>query len=539
MIRNYFFLNRFLVEIYPLLVGSKFSEAFSQDKDKLILAFKKSANYLFLEISTNPGTPYILLKESFHRAKRNTIDFFPDIINSEVTGLAIARNDRLIRISLKDADIYFAIRGKYTNVLVIDKENRIETFKKFDQEYSRSFIKEVENQVFTEQINHPEIYVDGEGEYIDLVRQKYPFLGKEIFTEFHRRTVANKTAQEILSEIIRDVIINDAEVILNNRTFKVQLLPAGFQIEYADESKRFKNINEAFNYFIQKLYQNEDLRNKFKIVDRYLNKELSRLSTKLNKIKVQLDRGSREEEFNQKGNLLLININSIYKGMNEIELDDIYKENKKIKIKLDTILSPEQNYKRYFERARNDKIGLMKSKEIFSDSEKKYFLFKSLKDKLDTIPSAQELGEIMKELKIKHQETADTKEELSQKFKHYVINQKYHVFVGKDSKNNDLLTTRFAKQNDLWFHARSVSGSHVVLRIDSSKEIIPKDVLKKTASLAAFHSKAKTAGVVPVSYCFKKYVVKKKGMPIGQVALLREDTLLVKPEIPKECEYIQ
>jgi len=61
--------------------------------------------------------------------------------------------------------------------------------------------------------------------------------------------------------------------------------------------------------------------------------------------------------------------------------------------------------------------------------------------------------------------------------------------------------------------------------------------LKKTASIAAFHSKAKTAGLAPVSYSFKKYVVKKKGMEAGKVALMKEEVLLVHPEIPKNCEY--
>jgi predicted ribosome quality control (RQC) complex YloA/Tae2 family protein len=74
--------------------------------------------------------------------------------------------------------------------------------------------------------------------------------------------------------------------------------------------------------------------------------------------------------------------------------------------------------------------------------------------------------------------------------------------------------------------------------VENTKESIPKPILKKAASLAAFHSKAKTAGVVPVAYTFKKYVVKKKGDPVGTVHLLREDVLLVKPEIPIGCEYI-
>ena len=144
----------------------------------------------------------------------------------------------------------------------------------------------------------------------------------------------------------------------------------------------------------------------------------------------------------------------------------------------------------------------------------------------------------MKELKIKDQSNKPDKEDIKIKFKHYIIEEKYDVYVGKDSKNNDLLTTKFAKQNDYWFHARSVSGSHVVLRVENAKEVIPKSILKKTASLAAYHSKAKTSGLAPVSYTLKKYVVKKKGYPLGTVHLLKEETLLVKPEIPKNCEFI-
>jgi predicted ribosome quality control (RQC) complex YloA/Tae2 family protein len=124
------------------------------------------------------------------------------------------------------------------------------------------------------------------------------------------------------------------------------------------------------------------------------------------------------------------------------------------------------------------------------------------------------------------------KEEINIKYYHFILEDKYHVFVGKDSKSNDLLTLKFAKQNDLWFHARGLPGSHVVLRIENTKEAVPKNIIKSAASIAAFYSKAKTAGTVPVSYTFKKFVIKKKGMEPGKVLLLKESSILVKPEIP-------
>ncbi|RPI74427.1 MAG: DUF814 domain-containing protein [Ignavibacteriales bacterium] len=143
----------------------------------------------------------------------------------------------------------------------------------------------------------------------------------------------------------------------------------------------------------------------------------------------------------------------------------------------------------------------------------------------------------MKELKLNREEKKKQGDDLKSKFKHYVILDKYNVYVGKDSKNNDLLTMKFAKPNDYWFHARSVSGSHVVLKNENPKEGIPKNILKITASLAAYHSKAKTSGMAPVSYTQKKYVTKRKGMETGKVALTKEEVLIVRPEIPKECKY--
>ncbi|NMB80299.1 MAG: DUF814 domain-containing protein [Ignavibacteria bacterium] len=120
-------------------------------------------------------------------------------------------------------------------------------------------------------------------------------------------------------------------------------------------------------------------------------------------------------------------------------------------------------------------------------------------------------------------------------YRQFIIENKYHLYVGKNSKNNDELKTRFAKQNDLWFHARSVSGSHVVLRIENTKEPVPKNIIKKAASVAAYYSKAKTSKLASVSYTFKKYVTKRKDLEPGQVILLREQVILVPPEIPDGC----
>jgi len=205
---------------------------------------------------------------------------------------------------------------------------------------------------------------------------------------------------------------------------------------------------------------------------------------------------------------------------------------------LDAKFSPQKNVDRYFEKSRDSKINFEKSNKLYLSTKNEYEKLQLYQHQIANNPTLEDINKIMKELKIKDEEKQNYQEDISSKFKHYLIEKKYHVFVGKDSMNNDLLTTRFAKQNDFWFHARSVSGSHVVLRIDNNKEAVPKSILKKAASIAAYHSKAKTAGIVPVSYTYKKYVVKRKSQPAGQVSLLKEEVLLVKPEIPGDADYL-
>jgi predicted ribosome quality control (RQC) complex YloA/Tae2 family protein len=274
-----------------------------------------------------------------------------------------------------------------------------------------------------------------------------------------------------------------------------------------------------------------------KLIRNHLDRELNKVSTKIQSLQGVIERGSKVNEYNKIGKLLLANLYELKVGINTISVDDIFSDGHKIEIKLNPKLSPQKNVDYYFDKSKSERTAFAKTQELFKKANKEFQFLRNTLESLNDINSIKELDELMKKLKIKQPEESDAKEDLGSKFKQYLIENKYKVYVGKDSKNNDLLTTRFAKQNDYWFHARGASGSHVVLRVENTKEPVPKNILKKVAALAANHSKAKTAGVVPVAFTFKKYVVKKKGDPTGTVRLLREDVLLVRPEIPNGCEY--
>ncbi|MCH7771035.1 MAG: DUF814 domain-containing protein [Bacteroidetes bacterium] len=538
MIKNYFYLNRFVIEAGNILPGKKVYNIFTQEKDKLIIEFGEEDEVNFLEMYVNPGNPHINIRTSYSRAKKNTIDVFPEACGQIISSIKIAIDDRIIKIDLKSAALFFTIRGKYTNVLFIDEDNNISSFKKLDEDSLNDLSQEILSKNYISSFNNLNVKLESDDYYFDI-KKKYPIIGNEIIKEAKRRDKSDDENKSlILEKVLNEIIEIQPTVFIDDNSGEIHLAPASFDVFEHTEKKSFDTLIDAQTFFLSKkrfIYEKQRL---LKLITKQLERELKKTTNKLNKLNTVVQRESKEEEYNRLGNLLLVNIGKIKTGMDSIEVENIYSSNEIIKIKLNPKLPPKKNIDHYFDKSKSEKISIEKSKELFERSKIIFNELKATEELLKSIDDLKELKGIMKKMKIKDKDYVESKDDIKLKFKHYVIDDKYNVFVGKDSKNNDLLTTRFAKQNDFWFHARSVSGSHVVLRVENTKEPIPKSVLKKVAALAAFHSKAKTAGVVPVAYTFKKYVIKKKGYPVGTVHLLREDVLLVKPEIPKGCEFV-
>src|SRR5205085_2099126 len=102
----------------------------------------------------------------------------------------------------------------------------------------------------------------------------------------------------------------------------------------------------------------------------------------------------------------------------------------------------------------------------------------------------------------------------------------FRIWIGKDATSNDELTFKFGFKEDLWLHARDVSGSHVLIKHQSGKTF-PKDVVERAAQLAAFFSKRKGESLCPVSVTEKKFVRKRKGDPAGTVVVEKERVIMV------------
>jgi predicted ribosome quality control (RQC) complex YloA/Tae2 family protein len=529
MFNNYLYLKRAVIELNELIIGCKIVDVFSQEKDKAVIVLQKNNLDAFLIINTTANLPYFLLRNKYSKAKKNTYDFFRDTSYKTVEKVLIAESDRIIKIILSDYELIFSIRGAKTNLFLFKGSDFVESFKKTDESEIHNFKEELNELQFTSLFN--KVVTDIKDFDKSIIKNEFPFVNNIILNEIKIRGDVNNSIAQVINEIFYSFISGDISV--GYLEGKLRFFPNDLEVsKELTEVKEFENYFDALNYFLTSNFKKDKFDEIYKTVNNELEKRLSFLSNKIYNLEQRVKSGSKENEYYKFGNLILSNIYSIKTDEEIIELTD-YETDSQIKVKIDQQLSPSENANKYFDKAKDERKNYAVSVDLYNKSKNEYESLLKVKNKLSVLKDINELKEIKDYLKIKEKHLPKmNKEEINIKYYHFILEDKYHVFVGKDSKSNDLLTLKFAKQNDLWFHARGLPGSHVVLRIENTKEAVPKNIIKSAASIAAFYSKAKTAGTVPVSYTFKKFVIKKKGMEPGKVLLLKESSILVKPEIP-------
>jgi len=532
MQKNYFYFYRFLLENRKLLVGTKVTDLFTQSKNRLFITIpSESLPDRHLIIDTTPNLPFLLVKKEHKKAKKNIRKFLPEFLPSKITEVEISENDRIIKIITENFDLFFTIKGPKTNVYFII-ENKIE-----------SAFKNVKDTDIFQFLTGGKFLIPDSGLTLNLenfysiekLQKAKPFFNKFIIGEYYSRLMPdeNKLNRKLLQQIIDDIIF--APISVAFVADKLILAPANWSLlKDSQKLKEFNYFNNALEFYITTNYKYNNFKQLKKELNNLIETRINQISQKLNKLKFRIDRGSKEQEYRLYADLLQIHRHLVTRGKTTLETTDF--NNKKIIIKLDPQKSIQGNIDYYYEKARDEKVAFEKSKELYRIAQKEYVILLSKRNELaevDNLNDLKKLKETMAkgELKVKMRNQKI-------KFRHFLIDSRYHLFVGRDSKENDELTFKFAKQNDYWFHARGYAGSHAILKVENKKEKIPRNIIKAAASVAAFYSKGKTASVTPVSFTFRKFVHKKKGMPAGQVLLQKEESVLVKPEIPSNCEQI-
>ena len=203
-----------------------------------------------------------------------------------------------------------------------------------------------------------------------------------------------------------------------------------------------------------------------------------------------------------------------------------------------------QNAQAYFKKYKKAKDALAVMKKRKAETQKEILQVEKIFKNLDGATKELKLEEIEQELIslgfLKDRKFLERRKKSKSEFgscgkdfspKRFVTKDGDEILVGRNNKENDYLTFKIARPDDLWFHAQDVPGSHVVLRRKEKKKEPSHDDIKKAAQVAAYFSKARGAKRVGVIYTWAKYVKKpKKGKP-GLALVEREKAIWVKPKL--------
>jgi predicted ribosome quality control (RQC) complex YloA/Tae2 family protein len=301
------------------------------------------------------------------------------------------------------------------------------------------------------------------------------------------------------------------------------------------ERQEFDDIHDAVRFTV---YRRRALlvadRERSGILDT-LQKEIDRLDRAIR----SLDEGRSEHEradlYERYGGLLLAHPDAVPRGASSLELDDGPTHHI---IQLDPRINATRNAQRYYDRAKRARAARTEAGLRRPPLLERRTLALELLEDVGQLRSRDDL----KTFAANHEEELTAfgigpkaRERERIPFRIFTVDGGFEVWAGKSSENNDLLTLRHAKPNDLWFHARGAGGSHVVLRVGTGSGDPGKRARQQAASIAAYYSKMRNAGTVPVAMTRKKFVRKPRGAPPGTVALEREEVLFVPPQLPMEA----
>ncbi len=546
------FIHSLLNSVRPLVVNGRLSKIYQPFAQDLILTFRKERKNIQLLLSANAQYPrfYVTKQAIVNPDKAPT---FVMVLRKYLEGSVLQSIDqvgvdRIVNFNFSNRNelgdqvqlvLSLELMGRHSNVILYDKKSGqiIDLLKRVNPD---------ENRV-----------------RLLLPKAKYelppliPGINGFKITEAEFNLKATDTAPATLAKQFGGLDRDDRQELegyleddlsfSSFKTFMDQFDKKGAFILKTPKNKRkifpylpyhldlTKEASDPdFNHALDEFYQyqsNQDwVKQKSSQIERVIKNEHNKLTKKIGKLKKQLDQAENSEGYRIRGEILNANLAQVKPGMSHIELPNYYDNNRPIKIKLDTALSPARNGQKYFTRYKKLRDSIKHVKEQISIAQTNLNYFDTIQTAIDNA-EPQDIDQITDELTsqgyLKKPQKPKRKKKITEKnLNKFRISSGKTVLVGKNNLQNDWLTLKKANKTDIWFHVKNIPGSHVILQ---SSEATDEDI-KETAEIAAYFSKAKNSAHVQVDYVADKRVKKPNGAKPGFVIYTGQNSIEVTPE---------
>ncbi len=544
-------------EFQTTLVGGKITKIYQPEKDEIVLFVFNKQTFKLL-ISSNAGVNRIHLTNAAFENPKTAPTFCmlmrKHITNAIITAVTQMPYERVVEFSLsvtdelgykKDMRMVFELTGKTSNIILTDSDYTIlDSIKHLPQDIDckRLIMSGAKYSFFLPQNKIEPFDFTRVGAFLNdckaPLRKTLPetLLG-----------VSQTTVNEILFGLDENdhSAANNEKVIERLKDYKIGLNNPQPNVTLNDGSPKevcpfeyrsqkgekvyYSTLNQAHDNYYLLLDKAQRFTSKAKSVSTIVKNAVSRTEKKLAIQRQSVLDAQNRETFKQYGDLILSNLWKIKTNDCEVECFNYY-ENRDVIIPLDKTLSPQQNAQAYYKKYRKLKSSAEHNVKLAEDNQKLLDYLLTIKDSLRYCNESEDLQQIREELI-----TLGLIKEKQQKKKidtpvkplHYVIDG-YNVYVGKNNAQNNFVTFKLGKPNDIWLHTQKIHSSHVII-VNDKNEDVSLEVIQKAAEICAYYSQAASGTKIPVDYTKKINVKKPPKSPPGYVIYNTCQTILVDP----------
>lgn len=572
-------ISNIVYEIKQLLLGGRIDKIYQPESDEIILHTRGKGNSYRLLLTSHSTHPRLHFT-SHNKKNPETPPMFCMLLRKHLSGgkiLDVIQPDfeRIVEFHIEALNemgdlctkkLIIEIMGRHSNIILTDSENRI-LDSIIHVSKDKSSVREVlPGRIYVrppsqDKMNPLSVLNNDFANFLKgtngtkLQQSIYksfsgisPIIASEICYKanldtslyLEELTEENKTALSNVMQHLFGLIKNNSftpQIIFHpdtNEPIEFSSIEMNQFIGY--KKQKFDSISQVIELFYAEKDNLSRIKQKSNDIHKIIQNNLERCYKKKDLQIQKLKEVSNREYLRLYGELITANIYTITKGMNSFETINFYEEEQpKVTIPLDPTLTPSENAQKYFKQYNKAKRTHLALIEQLKQTEEEIQYLESLLTATESSTDESDINDIRYELKeqgyLKMRNPKKSKAQLKSKPLHFYSSDGFDIYVGKNNRQNDDLTLRFASPTDLWFHTKDIPGSHVIIKTQNKE--VPHTTIIEAANLAAFYSKAKTSSNVPVDYTQKKHVKKPNGAKPGMVIYDHYNTIYITPDESK------
>lgn len=566
-------MHQLMIELQNKLLGGRIDKIHQPEKDELTIQIRGIGNNYNLFVSIESSMPYFTLTQS-KKENPSIPPMFCMLLRKHLVGgriLSIEQHENervaIFRIECRNElgdlevkNLIIEIMGKHSNVILTHESDIIiDSIKRVTPDLSR--VRTLLPGIMYTFLPTDKVSIEKNA---DDLWQQVPYetpVFKALYAVYQgmsplsskyvlrKANIAYDIPRGELTESQLKALLESLNALYNSMNSKT---PMGYVYKCLDlkntfyflkdlyptcEQLPFDSLSEAIDYYFNQTNKDLKIHQRTLHLKKTLAQRIERYQNKLGKLKSEIETAQNSDMLRIQGELLLAHLHEIDKGQNSITLENYYLDPPEpITIPMDVRLDPSQNAQLYFKKYNKAKTAVIQLQKQIEEAELDCVYLENTLTHLENSDDAHTIDEIREELMeqgiIKNRVSKKKKKtKPSQNYRTFIATEGESILVGKNNHQNDTLTLKLASKKDIWLHTKIIPGSHVIIRTEGNTP--SEATIMEAAEIAAYFSKARASGNVPVDYTAVKNVSKPSGAKPGMVIYTHHHTIYVTPDPDK------